>query len=180
MKVVAKIEGLTETLAALHGLKQGMRNRIQRKAFTAGAKPIVKAARQLVPERTRQMKKALGVKVKTFPSGVVVALIGVRKGFRVVIDGKPVDPAKYLHLVLFGRAAVEIDATNKRLLVTTDPKFSVVGGIEGAIGRHAISPAAKGNNFLAAAYEAAKGECIGNITRVVQEELAKYRAKGKI
>jgi hypothetical protein len=178
MKFVGTITGLQDAVASLHDLRHSVRNRILRRALTAGAKPIIKAARQIVPVRTRQMKKALGSTIRAYVSGIVVAIIGVRKGFRVVIDGKPVDPSKYLHLVLYGRAAEDIRATDKKLLVAADnPNFATAGGIEGSIGSHAMVPAAKGNDFLSAALAAGKAECVANVTRVIQEELAKLRAK---
>jgi len=166
--IEAKLDGLKETLALLDDIKRGVRNRIMRKALRAGARPIIKAARSLVPQRTRQMKKALGVIIRTYTSGVVAAILGVRKGFKVEIDGRWVNPEKYLHLVLFGRGEVVAgmakgQPTGKRVLSDEEVIY----------GRHVA--AVPGNNFLAAAFEQGKSAALEAIAETVRTELAKYR-----
>ncbi len=168
MKFEGQLTGQAAVIARLYAIKQGPRNRILRKALRAGSKPILRLAKQLVPVRTRQMKKALGLALRTYTSGVVAAIIGVRKGFRVEIDGKFVDPTKYLHLVLFGRAEVKagVGKSSHGAKVLSD----------GATFFGQTVAATKGDNFLQAAFDGAKAEAESAIARVVQEELAKLAA----
>ena len=88
---------------------------VDRKAATAAVRAgieevtraVLKDAKALVPERTGQLRKSLGRRVRVYRrSRVVVGIVGPRRGFKVVVGGVPVDPARYAHLVEFGRAAV--------------------------------------------------------------------------
>lgn len=111
-------------LLKLEALKRGVRNRLLRKALRAGSRPLVVAARALVPVRRKVkgsnvtpqklLKKSLGVKIKTYKGGgIVVAVVGARSkktqiGTRVrgPHKGQPVyeNPANIAHLVEKGHA----------------------------------------------------------------------------
>ncbi|WP_309387522.1 HK97-gp10 family putative phage morphogenesis protein [Cerasicoccus frondis] len=92
------------------GLAQSGQNRIMRPGVRAGASVISKAAKQKARrfKRTGQLAKAIGVsKVKTYPGGAVFAAVGPRTGFKMIFEGKPVNPTQYAHLVEFGTAHSE-------------------------------------------------------------------------
>lgn len=77
------------------------------------APPKIAAASNITP--LKLLKKSIGQKVKTYKSGVVVGIVGPRKGFRAEIGkrvrkgkksnvGDPIyaDPVNYAHLVELG------------------------------------------------------------------------------
>jgi len=102
-KIKGQIEGLEGTLAVLKSADAKVRKKILRKACNKAGGVLLKRAKQLVPTKSKLLKKSLGRKVKVYPSGVAVAVVGPRKGFRqeVVRDGREVlsDPIRYAHLV---------------------------------------------------------------------------------
>lgn len=109
----AKIDGLDQVFARLAGMKRRVKNTILRKAMRRSAALVLKAAKtNLVAKDTGLLRKSLGSNVKAYRSnGVVVAIIGPRKGFRQQVtrkDGASVmaDPVKYAHLVEKGRVEV--------------------------------------------------------------------------
>lgn len=100
-------------LRRLDGLKQGMRNAVLRPAVRGGCRIVLKAAKAKCPVYSGNqpfpppgiLKKALGIKVKTY-KGRVLGLIGPRTGFKVTVavNGKNrnYDPANVSHNVEFG------------------------------------------------------------------------------
>lgn len=108
--ISGKLDGMKQSLASLAGLGRTVRNQILRKALDKATQPMLKRAKQLAPRGpTGLLRKSLGRKIKTYRrSGVVVAILGPRKGFRKVVNGKPVDPVRYAHLVELGRGAVAV------------------------------------------------------------------------
>lgn len=100
--VRVEIQGDKALEAALGLLGGKVARRVMRKSLNAGAREIVKDARSRVVRRTGQLRKSLGVKVKTYKSGTLAAIVGPRTGFKATIDGKPVNPTNYSHLVEFG------------------------------------------------------------------------------
>jgi HK97 gp10 family phage protein len=112
--IKGKIDGLDSLFRSLDGFKAGVRTRVVRKMTEAGSLPILQAARRNAPTRTKNLKKSMGRRTKTYSSGVVVVAIGPRVGFRTQIGvrkrgkrkGEPIyhDPAKIAHLVEYGHA----------------------------------------------------------------------------
>lgn len=111
-KVHGKVEGLTDLLARLNGLKRQVASRILRKAVGEAGKVILKVAKQMAPRESGLLRKSLGRKVKVYrSSGTAVAIVGPRVGFRQVVRrtrGKwfpteaMANPVKYAHLVELG------------------------------------------------------------------------------
>lgn len=85
-----------------------------RKAINAATNPTLKASRANVPVESGALKKSIIKKVKTYPSGVVVGIIGPDSSYTqdytrtTTINGKKIieiekrRPVKYAHLVEFG------------------------------------------------------------------------------
>ena len=105
-----EVEGLAPLLRKLRQLAgRTEMGKVARKAMYAMTTPVLKTARDKVRVRYKVLKRSLGRRIKTYrQSGVTLGLVGPRKGFRTVIDGKPVDPINYAHLVEFGRKAVRV------------------------------------------------------------------------
>ncbi len=113
---------LRPIVAQLDKLKRTLRNRILRQAMVKAARIMAKAVKQNAPKeigtdtysraRAGQLKRSIGFKVSTSKNGVVTAIAGPRRGFRIVLGarirgkntGKAVayDPVKTAHLVEFG------------------------------------------------------------------------------
>lgn len=113
-------------MARLSGLKMGRRNAILRTAATKASRLVAKTAKAKLAGirkaqkkqgmvRTGLLQKSIGAKVKAFSSGVVVGIVGPRKGFKQQVGvrtkggtkskkGDPVyhDPAHIAHLVELG------------------------------------------------------------------------------
>ncbi len=79
-------------------LPQKIQNKHARRGVAKAARRLVAAAKQKCPKQTGQLKKSLGYRPKTYKSGPL-AIVGPRTGFRIVVNGKPHDPAKIAHLV---------------------------------------------------------------------------------
>lgn len=95
-----RLQGDKKLLRALERLPSRIERKVVRQAVSAGLTPLNKAVKREAPRETGQLKRSIGKVVRTFKNdGVVWGAVGVRSGFRVVIDGKPRDPRKYAHLV---------------------------------------------------------------------------------
>ncbi len=102
--------GLTLDSAALsqrlNDLKGRVLGNIQRKAITAGTKPIADAEKRLAPQQSKTLRKSIGRKTKIYRnSGIGVGIVGPRSKFTKVIGqtrkGKPIvrQPSRTAHLV---------------------------------------------------------------------------------
>lgn len=160
--IKGKLEGVGDVFKRIENLKRSARNKILRPAINSAASVVLKAAKAKVPERSnaplnieslKLLKKSLGRKSKTYPSGAVVAIVGARKGFRAQIGvrvrngvkskiGDPIyeDPANIAHLVEFGHG-----------------------------GPHPAPP----HPFLRPAYDETKGQVTSLIASKVKEGIAK-------
>lgn len=117
LQVKVKLAG--GAVAALRRRIDAIDRRAGTKAVKAGINEITKAvlrdAKEMTPVRTGQLRKSLGRRIKVYRnSRVVVGIVGPRTGFKILVDGKPVNPAKYAHLVEYGRAAVRVK--NRKVL----------------------------------------------------------------
>ena len=107
-----KLEGLKDALDSLQSVGRTVRNKILRKALNDATQPILASAKaRAAIGPTRQLRRSLGRRVKTYRlSGAVVAVIGPRRGYRVLVEraGRqvPHDPAKIAHLVEYGHVVV--------------------------------------------------------------------------
>lgn len=114
-KIKAKVDGLQEITRVLEELDGKLRKKVLRKAVSAAGSLMLKRAKQLAPAETKLLRKSLGRKVKVYSSGVAVAIVGPRKGYRQQILRKKgkwraappppsgyADPTKYGHLVELG------------------------------------------------------------------------------
>lgn len=94
------IKGDKKLLRALKKLEARPVRKETRKALNKAATPMLKAARrnaEFIGDNDT-IRDSLGKRVKTFMSGVIVVVMGPRKGH--VRDGH--DPTKTAHLVEFG------------------------------------------------------------------------------
>lgn len=108
----AALKALQEKLEAIDtkASRKGMRSGINQVT-----KEVLGEAKVNVPERSGRLKKTLGRKVKSYrQSKIIAGIVGPRKGMLVTIDGVRVDPAKYAHLVEYGRGPVEAGTKKNR------------------------------------------------------------------
>ena len=180
MKLQFRLEGLEDLKLRLNSLPIALRNRIVRKAVTKGARIILKSAQSKVVERTGQLRKSLGVKVKTYraapfagantknAAGTTVAIIGARKGFDIEVNGKKVNPTRYAHLVEFGTRPHALGEFSKLAA-----KVGVVGGYQH--GR--MHKGAEAKPFLRPAYDESKAAAMRAIVNGIKEGLFRHVAQ---
>ncbi len=127
-KISTKLDGIGQVVLNLQSVDKNVRKKLLRKAITKATQPVAKAAKRGARDVVNQvaandevgqamkssglMAKSIGSKVKTYPSGVVVGLVGPRSGFNRQVGvrkrgakiGQPinVDPIFYAHLVEYG------------------------------------------------------------------------------
>jgi len=100
-----RLTGDKELLAELAKLGDAMARRVVRPAARKALTPISKAMKALAPKGdTGQLKRSIGISVKASARTGVSGLVGARTGFKIIVDGRPVNPVKYIHLVEFGTA----------------------------------------------------------------------------
>lgn len=97
------LTGAKELHALLGDLPEKVQRKVMRKAMSAAATPIVKAARAKAAKRYGLLKKSLSKKVKAYKSGTTVAVIGPRSDLKAVIKGKLYRPSKIAHLIERGK-----------------------------------------------------------------------------
>ena len=99
-----KVLGVASLFKKVDNLKNALRNKITKKAVTAGVQVIAKAIKANAPEDTKLLKKSIGSKVKVYRnSNMVVGLVGPRTkmGADVVTRrGQRLfrNPTRYAHL----------------------------------------------------------------------------------
>lgn len=170
--IKAKIEGIEQALKNLSELTRTVRNKILRKAINGSSRLILNAAKALVPKGNGMLKKSLGIRVQTYrASGTVVGIIGPRTGYKKTRQGKQQtafgkkiketgqNPAKYAHLVEFGRA--EVRPSKKKVL-------SDGSTIYGTVAR-SVPP----RPFLRPAFEQTRGAVVDLMAKLIDEELKK-------
>ncbi|MCH8853932.1 MAG: HK97 gp10 family phage protein [Planctomycetes bacterium] len=97
------LEGAAAIKTLLKTLSPALARKTMRIAIKRALKPALQAAKNNVTTRTRQLKKSLGIVVRTYRnSGATLGLMGPRHGFKKVIDGRAANPVNYAHLVEFG------------------------------------------------------------------------------
>lgn len=141
-------------------LPSRLQKKVLRSAIAAGASPVSKAAKGFAPVETGALKRSIGIKTKTYSSGTVISLVGVRRGVKFnAIDrhGRERIPMFYQHLVHGGTRTHPLD----KGVTMRD----LARGKKRAVTR--MHPGAKANPFLTKAWNAAKTRSIAAINRVV-------------
>jgi len=107
---------VADLVKALADIDKKVARKALRQAVNQATAPILKDAKAKVPTDTKSLKKALGKKVKSYRSGIViVGVVGVRKdkkgkpekhkrkvGEKKSGEAKYRNPVHYAHLVEFG------------------------------------------------------------------------------
>ena len=106
-----KIDGLKELARFIDQLPKKSLKKALKSAVSAGSTPIKRTAKTLVPKLTGTLKKAIARKVKTYPNGNAIAIIGADRGVTGMAHGASRArstglhiPANYVHLVELGVA----------------------------------------------------------------------------
>lgn len=112
MRIQASFRGFVPYIAQLRGLRKGLRTKTARSAMRKSVSLVNKTAKSLARRgKTRQLWRSLGVKVRVYPSGIVIGIVEPRVGFRVVLrvtkKGRTYyhDPRNIAHLVEGGTVA---------------------------------------------------------------------------
>ncbi|MBN2024080.1 MAG: HK97 gp10 family phage protein [Pirellulales bacterium] len=187
------VRGDVEAKALLDALPFRVYRRVLRSAVAKATRPIVRDAKALAPKRNRTvdeqgrevgptglLRKSLGFVIRTYLTrGVVLGVIGPRKGFRTIIDGRPRDPIHYAHLVEFGyriaRGGTLATTTGGDARAARKDKKKHKGV---HVATHLARP------FLRPAHKSNERRAMSTIEREVaagiKREAAKLAAKGKL
>ncbi len=161
-----ELQGLQEAISSLQGLKRSVRNRILKKAITKAVQPITKDAKARAPRRSGALRKSIYYKVVSYRrNGTVAGVIGPRKGFARVLDGKRIDPVYYAHLVELGRKGVSV----KKVKVLSDGTRFYGSTVA------AVAP----QRFLQQAWAAGSQRAAATFAAIVAEEIRKEAAKAR-
>lgn len=184
-KVSCKIE--SQAVKVLANRLAQIDRKVARKAIRDGineaTREVLATAKSLVPKRSGQLRKSLGRKVKSYRGGaVIVGIVGPRKGFRVMYRGKWIDPAKYAHLVEYGRREVVAGtskgkATGKKVLANG---VAGVGGLPGQgqiFGKRVRSVPPR--PFLRPAWEQNKARVVGILLKHLNLGVKKFFANAR-
>lgn len=155
-RVKQKVEGVEDIIKSLNILKQGVRNRVVRKGLNEPAKLLVKEVKTRIPKRSGLTRKSIGRKAKTYKSGVVVVIIGPRKGFRkeVVVNKQTGatrihDPVNIWHLIELGTSHSAAIAPARRAYDANKSVLKSMArqGIIDALATEIVKAAAKGKKI---------------------------------
>lgn len=160
------VHGEAQLAANLLKLKVAVQKKITRKAVTAAMRPLRMTAKKFAPKDTGQLRKQLVSKVKTYKSGNVFGIVGV-KNEKDEATGRR--PSKYLHLVLGGTKAHEIRPRRKRVLVGTN-LFAKGNAVQRVMyGRLVQHPGAKKNPFLTDAFSGSSEAALDKFRDVMRD-----------
>jgi HK97 gp10 family phage protein len=178
LRVKFRIE--STAIASLAKRLAELDRKVARKAIRDGINEATQAvlwdAKALVPIRSGQLRKSLGRKVVSKRDGSkIIGIVGPRRGFRIEYRGKMIDPAKYAHLVEYGRR--EVVAKNKKVLA------SGVAGVGGLPGQGVIFGKRVRNvpprPFLRPAWEQNKSRVVGIILKHLNLGVKKFYANAR-
>lgn len=100
MNVTMDVVGLEQLKRKLAELPAKVERKVIRKAVNEASKGILKAQKSAVPVDTGTLRRSLGRKVKrSRKTKETYAVVGPRRRFTKVINGRKVTPTKYAHFV---------------------------------------------------------------------------------
>lgn len=191
-KMGGRVLGVEKVIARLNYLaKRGTRSRILRRAVSKASTPIMQDARRGAAKETGALKLSMGRRMRTYPSGTVLAIVGPRTGFKRVgrgkkgtrkadarlmgkfmaagRKGKPRLPHKYAHLVEFG--------TRPHALGKGSRHPANVRRGEKPIQHGRMHPGARPKPFMRPAWDHGRQQAQQTIARVVMEGIQQELAR---
>ena len=180
-KIRGNLTGVQSMVDNLYWLNLTMRSRTLKRAVTVGSGIVKTAAKQNLKAQnsieTKQLTRSLGIKVKVYKSANVVAVIGPRKGFKIVAirpsswskKPQPIDPVKYAHLVEGGTRPHALGKGSKLPRYDKNGKLIRAGTYQTGI-RH---PGARRKPFLEPAFYSNRGAIIAAMTAAIQEGISR-------
>jgi HK97 gp10 family phage protein len=164
--VSLEITGFEDLISALSQLKNTKARAACRAAISQASVPVSRSQKKLAPVDSRQTRKSIGRKIKTYRnSGTTVAIVGPRKGFKAEVTdkkGRKVlrNPTRYAHLVEGGHK-IAIGGSLPRTGRKAPSKQGFAGGF--------VAP----RPFVVPALEQNRSKCENIMGRVVREHLRK-------
>lgn len=169
------LQGAQEAVAKLQAVDRSMRKRIQRKGVRKASMLGAKIAKNFVPTRHKVMRNSMGWRMAKARAAAVraIGIVGPRRRYTRVIDGKKHVPTNYAHLVEAGTAPHAILPQSGKSLAFKGRhgETVVVPGVN--------HPGARATHFLRRGNSAARGPMLHVFTRTVTNLLAIEAAKPK-
>lgn len=166
------VVGIEETLKNLDNVRDGIRNRILRQSLRKRGSVMSKRAKSLVTRRSGLTAKSIGVVTRTKKNGPIV-VVGPRKHFVSIVDGRRHAPHKIAHLIEGGRREVKVKSGRIMANDQASPKQVFGTKAKAVTARPFMAPVmaheqSVGVNLLAR-----------DIERGIRNEIKKYKARGK-
>jgi HK97 gp10 family phage protein len=170
-----------DPFARMKSLKDGVKNRILRKAMRAAASPILIDSRANAPRQHGTLEKSLALKIATNKkTGAIYAVIGPKRRFKVAVaDGVTRShiaiPTQYTHLVILG---VRPHSTRKgdtlgRTRISKKGKASITPHKQ----TQSLHPGAAAQPFLQKVMRSNAQAALVEMRRVIGEEIRKLLSK---
>jgi len=93
--------GVKELQKSLKQFPKNIQKNVMTGAVRAGAKPIVKRARELVPVEHGDLKKSIRIKKRRIPKGSTMLKFSIHAGGNIRVNGESLRPY-YAHMIEFG------------------------------------------------------------------------------
>lgn len=158
---------------AFNGVKVGVANRVLKGAIAKVSRRTAKVAKSEIRSvRSGLSKKSIGTKYRQYGrNGTFAYVIGMRKDFVAMVEGRPHKPYKIAHLIERGRAAVR--PIRARLLANKAGRQVFGSQVAPVAPDPFMEPA-----LLAAAADV-RSTLVADVRAGVAREAAKYVARGK-
>lgn len=105
LKTDIKIDGIAQLAKFIDQLPKKALKKALRAAVTAASTPISRDARKMAPKLTGTLKKSIQRKVKTYPNGNAIAVVGANRAYTSPNPKTKTGlniPANYIHLMELG------------------------------------------------------------------------------
>ncbi len=93
--------GVKELQKSLKQFPKNIQKNVMTGAVRAGAKPIVKLSRELVPVEHGDLKKSIRIKKRRIPKGSTMLKFSIHAGGNIRVNGESLRPY-YAHMIEFG------------------------------------------------------------------------------
>lgn len=169
------VVGAQEAIQKLSAIDRSCHKRIIRKGIRKASRLAAKLSKPYVPDDTKTLRNSFGWRLAKAKPGIkkAVGVVGARRRYVRVVDGRKMVPTNYQHLVDKPTQAHIIQGGKR----TTHGKLAF-----NAFGRRVVvsqvrHPGTRGQNFIRKRESVCRSPCLSVFTSVVTTEIAIQAAK---